>query len=180
MQDEPSSGYGPKNKRIPMLKFRQTADEPEPEPETIDEVLLDAIRGIVYESHEELVDYDDEMEYEETGRSQSGSSGGGGTLPLLLVGVAFGAIGYMLGKRSSSSGQMGGGTSGGIGSVTDKAADRTQEMAESTADRIREGGEQVSERTEEMSDEIEERSQEVGDEVEEKGSEASDEMEDDN
>lgn len=144
--------------------------------ETLDKVLLDAIKGLVYESHEEHVDYEEEMGYRDTDRLQSSDSGGGrGVLPMLLLGVAFAAIGYMIGKRS---GGRAGDTPIDIQGTSDEVADRTQEMSESAADTVRQGGQHLSERAEEASDRVEGTSEEVGDDIEESGSEASDRMED--
>ena len=165
-----------------MFEKPEARDESEEMTRTLEKVLLDAIEGLVYESHEEHVDYE-EMGYQEAGRQQSSdSSGGRSAFSMLLLGVAFAAIGYAIGKRSRSGGGMGSDTSIGIQDATDKVADRTQEMAESTADKVRESGQQLSERTEatagEASERIEESTEEVGDKIEESGSEASDKMED--
>lgn len=147
-----------------MRQNHQQRSETEEMTDSLGMLLVDALKGIVYESHEEHVDYEETKHHQ-----QSGSSGGGGsTTSLLLAGVAFAAVGYALGKRSRSSGASGD-TPIDIQGATDKAADR-----------IREGGEELAERTEatagQASERIEETSEGLGEEVEERGSQASDEI----
>lgn len=170
-----------------MFETPQTKKEDEQPAETINKLLLDAIRGVIYEPHEQHVEYEEDMaygepRYEQSGDRSGGGSSSGGMFPLLLVGVALGAIGYLYGKRSGSGGEMMGETSERIQSATDRASERTEEIAGSTAETLRESGQQLSERTEEKAgqtaDRIEETGEEFGDRIEEGGSEAADKVED--
>lgn len=161
-------------------KTQLKEEDAEPPAETMSKVLLDVVRGIIYESHEPHVDYEEESLYEPASQEQSRDGGGSGqsVLPMLLVGVALGAIGYLYGKRSRSGGKMVGESSERIQSATDEAADRTKAVAGSAAETVRESGEELSERADETAEQIEEKGEEVGDQVEEGGSKAADEMED--
>jgi hypothetical protein len=168
-----------------MFEAPESKREEKRPAESIDKVLLDAIRGVIYEPHEQHVEYDEDLAYDRGSqdRARAGDSGGGSSiLPMVLVGAALGAIGYMYGKRSGQGGAAMGDTPGKIQSATDRASHRTEEIAGRTAESIRESGKELSDRTEETAEQTADRLEESGEEyserIEESGSEASDKMED--
>lgn len=159
------------------MKGSKSEMETEQLAKSIETGIRRIVKDAIHETHGEGVNHE----------SRSRSSGRS-MLPMLFVGGALFALGYMLRDRYGSVDNMADSTSERIQRVTDMTAERTEGMTGGAAERVRETGRMVTERTETMSSDAAERirigggkagemSDEAADRIEETGEELADEME---